>query len=109
MPLDCFNHPTLEMPQVISANRLTDGIIVFLGVGDAWVERLAEAKVLHDEAELKAAMARATADVAASRVVEVAAFEVEVSGLNIRPKHLRDRIRAAGPTVHPDHGKQAAG
>ena len=35
--------------------------------------------------------------------------DVIVTGDKVRAAHIRDAIRAAGPTVHLDHGKQAAG
>ena len=95
------------MSQVVSANRLTDGIIVFLGPGHSWVESLQGAEVFPDAATTKAALERVAGDVKANKVVEVAAFDVAVKAGLIEAKHLRDRIRAAGPTVHLDHGKQA--
>jgi hypothetical protein len=98
-----------DMLQVVSANRLTDGIVVFLGESGAWVESLQRASVHADRATLDAALARAAADVQANVVIEVAAFNVVRSGEKLRAAHIRDAIRAAGPTVHLDHGKQAAG
>lgn len=95
------------MPQIVSANRLTDGIIVFLGDGGRWVERLGEAKVYADAVAAKAGLDYADAELIANRVVEIAAFDVMVLDGVITPAHLRDKIRAAGPTVHRDHGKQA--
>src|SRR5664279_2973765 len=46
-PLLSLSNPVLcEMPQVVSANRLSDGIVVFLGEGNAWVETLGNARLL---------------------------------------------------------------
>jgi hypothetical protein len=98
-----------DMPQVVSANRLTDGIVVFLGEGGSWVESLQQASVLVDQATVDAALAKAAADVAANRIIEVAAFDVLQSDGKLHAAHIRDAIRAAGPTVRLDHGKQAAG
>ena len=95
------------MSQVISANRLTDGIIVFLASGHRWVESLQQAEVFPDATATKAALARVDADLRDNFVIEVAAFDVTTAGGRIEARHLRDRIRAAGPTVHKDHGKQA--
>lgn len=95
------------MPQVVSANRLTDGIVVFLA-GDAWVERLADAQIFADAKDAASGLAQADIDFKANFVVEIAAFDVRVTPTGIEPSHLRDRVRAAGPTVHRDHGKQAS-
>ena len=94
------------MPQVVSANRLTDGIVVFLA-GDAWVERLADAQVFADAKAATTGLAKADADFKANLVVEVAAFDVQATSRGLEPAHLRDKVRAAGPTVRRDHGKQA--
>ena len=96
------------MSQVISANRLSDGIVVFRASGGAWVEQLRDAEILPDASAVKAAMGLGEKDVLANHVIEVAAFDVAVKGDHVEPVHLRDKIRAKGPTTHPDHGKQAA-
>ena len=96
------------MPQVISANRLSDGIVVFRASDGRWVEQLRDAEVLLDAAATKAALVLVEADIRANHVIEVAAFDVAVKGGHVEPVHLRDRIRARGPTIHPGHGKQAA-
>ena len=96
------------MSQVISANRLSDGIVVFRAKGGAWVEHLRDAEILTDAAAVKAALGLVELDLKANHVIEVAAFEVAVKGDHVEPVHLRDKIRARGPTTHPLHGKQAA-
>ena len=96
------------MPQVISANRLDDGIVVFLGSTGEWVERLDDATTFADKASLEVAVSSAQKDVAQNRVVDIYPFEVKVAGPKIAAVTLRDIIRTSGPTVHRDHGKQAA-
>ena len=96
------------MPQVITANRLDDGIVVFLGSTGAWVEALDDATTFADKASVEAAMAIAQKDVAQNRVVDIFSFDVKVAGAHISAVTLRDIIRTSGPTVHRDHGKQAA-
>ncbi len=103
-----FNRAGFQMPQVVSANRLDDGIVVFLARGEAWVEQIAGAEVFSDKAALEAALARGQAAVDENLVVDIAPVDVEITPRGIEPKHIRDRIRAAGPTVRLDHGKQAA-
>jgi hypothetical protein len=95
------------MPQIVSANRLTDGIIVFLAKGDAWVEKLNDAEIFGDKASVDAGLARAQSAMAKNLIVEITPVEIEIAPGGISAKHIRDRIRSAGPTVHLDHGKQA--
>jgi len=96
------------MSQVISANRLTDGVVVFRAPDGGWVEQLRDAQILTDAAAAKAALAQVEADVKANLVIEVAPFEDTSKDGRVEPVHLRDKIRAKGPTTHPGHGKQAA-
>ncbi len=96
------------MPQVVSANRLSDGIVVFLATDGRWVEGLRDA-ALFDATSIEQGLAKATADVKGNVVIEVVAFDVVEEGGRRRPAHIRDAIRAAGPTVRRDTGKQAAG
>ena len=65
--------------------------------------------MLPDAAATKAARARALEDAARNLVVDVYAFPVEVRNGHVVPKALREAIRAAGPTVRRDLGKQARG
>jgi hypothetical protein len=97
------------MMQVLSASRLDDGLIVFYGSAGTWVEGLQQALVLEDKAALEAALARARQDVAANRVMEIVPMDITREAGLLVPVSLRDRIRAAGPTVRLDTGKQAAG
>ncbi len=97
------------MQQVISANRLVDGIVVFFGVGQGWVEGLQQALVFTEQGAVEAALAAAALSVKSNLVVDVAAFDVTGPSGHIRATHIRDAIRAAGPTVRLDHGKQAVG
>ncbi len=96
------------MSQVISANRLSDGIVVFRAPDGGWVEQLRDAEILADAAAVKAALVLVEQDVKANRVIEVEAFAVAIKDDHVEPVHLRDKIRAKGPTIHPGHGKQAA-
>ncbi|HUZ66429.1 MAG TPA: DUF2849 domain-containing protein [Beijerinckiaceae bacterium] len=96
------------MPQVLTANRLRDGAVVFLGAEDRWVERLDEARVLEDKVVADTALEGAKADEKANLVLDLYAFEVVRFNGGVRATHLRDAIRAAGPSVRLDHGKQAS-
>jgi Protein of unknown function (DUF2849) len=95
------------MQSVISANRLSDGIVVFYKSPSVWVEFIDDARVLNSQTEVDEALHHAAADVRANAIVDPYAFDVSVKNGAITPTHLRELIRARGPTVHLDHGKQA--
>ncbi len=95
------------MNYAISANRLRDGIVVFLGPKGAWVEQLADAHVFADKAQAEAALEGARGDEKRNIVVEAFVFAVRQSPAGLVADHIRDAIRATGPSVHRDHGKQA--
>jgi hypothetical protein len=97
------------MPDVITANRLSDGVVVFQTVDSNWNEDFNQAQVLKDPTATAAALARAKEDVAANLVVEPYAVPVEIRNGHVAPTALREAIRAAGPTIRRDLGKQAQG
>jgi hypothetical protein len=96
------------MSEVISANRLIDGVVVFQAAS-GWAEDLALAAVYGDSEATKAALDSARRDEANNLIVEAYPVVVEMRGGHYAPKALREAIRAAGPTVRPDLGKQAQG
>jgi hypothetical protein len=92
--------------KILTANRLVDGEAVWYANG-AWVENIDAAEIAADktdEARLEAAGKQA---LAANQVVDVELIDVESVDGSICPVRLRERIRAAGPTVRDDLGKQA--
>ena len=94
-------------PQMLTANRLRDGEVLYRK-GAGWVEQLADATVYPDQGAADAALAAATAELPRNEFVAPYLFEVrDVNGKTV-PVKEREIIRAAGPTVHPHMGKQAA-
>jgi Protein of unknown function (DUF2849) len=98
-----------RMPDVITANRLTDGVVVFQTGDEGWSEDFNRAAVLADPQATAGALARAKRDEAANLVVDAYAVPVEERNGHFAPKALREAIRAAGPTNRRDLGKQAMG
>jgi hypothetical protein len=93
--------------QVISANRLHDGLVVYLTDGGNWSEHITAALVVTGEEEGETALKLAGAAVEARIVVDPYLIDIDVSGGKRRPTRFRELIRAEGPTVRPDIGKQA--
>jgi hypothetical protein len=93
---------------VVTANRLTDGAVVFQDNAGTWVEQIAQAAVLEGTA-LDAAVAAGKVSEHRQEVVESYPVEVDVrEGIPV-PVRQRERVRALGPTIRTDLGKQAAG
>ena len=92
--------------QALTANDLLTGDPVFRR-GDAWADRLPGADVF--EAPEPAAAALAAAQAEATRVVDPYLIDLYWIGEVAAPVSYRERVRALGPTIHPDMGKQAEG
>lgn len=85
--------------KVLTANRLTDGIAVWLDAAGQWGEDLQAAFVArHAEAvtALEEAGRKALSD---NLVVDVNVIEVEEIQGKLWPVRLRERVRAGGPTI----------
>ncbi|WGJ13937.1 DUF2849 domain-containing protein [Methylocapsa sp. D3K7] len=87
------------MSQVITANRLTDGIVVYVGHDGAWTGQLDEAKLFACKAEAETGLAAARDDAKRNLVVEPCLVDVTDEAGGWRPLTLRESIRALGPTV----------
>jgi hypothetical protein len=95
------------MPQVLTANRLSDGEVVYLDAAGRWIERLASAQVYTTPAESEAALAKGVVAETERKVVHAYLFDVAGQGDALKPVKMREIIRAAGPTIRRDLGKQA--
>jgi hypothetical protein len=96
----------MATPQMLTANRLADGDVVYWRAG-GWVEAFADGDVFSAEAEAEAALAAARKFVADNVVVNPYLFDVRAEADGVLPVKEREIIRAAGPTVRTDLGKQA--
>lgn len=100
---------TPEKGQLITANRLRDGIAVFMTRSGEWSEVIDDA-VLAQEPQAAAALeARAKDDEKKTIVTGAYLIDAERIGGRVRAAHIRERMRASGPTVRLDLGKQAEG
>ncbi len=91
------------MAQVLTANRLSDGEVVYLAADGAWVEDLHTAQVVSGP-EGDIALATGQQAERDQKVVHAYLFDITPDR---RPVKMREIIRAAGPTVRMDLGKQA--
>jgi hypothetical protein len=91
---------------MLTANRLVDGDVVYWRAG-VWVEAFGDGEVFSATAEADAALEAARTSVAANVVVNPYLFELRMDADGVRPVKEREIVRAAGPTVRKDLGKQA--
>ncbi|OAP34464.1 nitrite reductase [Sinorhizobium glycinis] len=85
--------------KVLTANRLADGISVWLDASGNWVESLQEAFIARHAEAVAALEATGKAAFADNKVVDVNVVDVEeVDGI-LRPLRMRERIRAEGPSI----------
>ena len=97
------------MQEMIVASRLADGAVVFLDAEGGWSEDFHQGAILETADAKTRALGVATQAVEANLVVDAYPIELELRAGHLAPKALRERIRATGPTVRPDLGKQTQG
>jgi Protein of unknown function (DUF2849) len=100
---------TIEKGQVMTANRLRDGDVVFLTRAGVWSEKIDDSVLAMEPQAVAALEARAADDVKATLVTGQYLFDAERIEGRIRAAHIRERIRTLGPSVRLDLGKQADG
>jgi Protein of unknown function (DUF2849) len=99
----------IEKGQVLTANRLGDGLAVFLTRSGDWSEVLDDATLALEKQAAAALEGRGKEAEMANTVTGVYLFDAERVGGKIRATHIRERMRTLGPTVRSDLGKQAEG
>ena len=83
-------------PVVVTANRLGDGAVIYRTADGRWTTDLAAAAVVTTSEAATVLLAGARAD---ARIVDSYVAPVELGASGPRPGNLRERIRAAGPTI----------
>ena len=95
--------------QVLTANRLRDGEVVFLTRAGTWSENIDEAALAIEKEASAGLESQGAKAVAATLVTCAYLFDAERKDGHVRALHIRERIRTLGPTVRMDLGKQAEG
>ena len=94
--------------QLLTANRLQDGEVVYLTVDGQWSERLQDAVIRHDEEGQAALLATGMAAEESCEIVGPYLMPVMSESGAFVPLSQRERIRALGPSIRRDLGKQAS-
>ena len=87
---------------VLTANRLQDGIAVYLAAGGRWVESIEAAVVARSAEEARALQEHGARDAARNLVVEPYLAEVAEAGGRLVPARMRERVRVEGPSILDD-------
>lgn len=90
--------------RIITAWRLLDGGVIYLGKDRTWVETLEDAEPLEGEAA-DAALAWAKQPSLETSIVDP--YDMPISDGAPSGRRVRETIRAVGPTVRPDLGRNA--
>lgn len=85
--------------KVLTANRLGDGIAVWLDANGRWTEKLQDAFVARHAEAVEALESAGRSAFASNIVLDVNVIDVEEKNGQLRPLRLRERIRAEGPTI----------
>lgn len=88
--------------QMVLANRLTDGRVVFLATGGGWVEDIARGALARDPDAATQLLALAQLAESRNVVVEPYLIGIRMAGGQRQPVAFREAIRAQGPTVRTD-------
>jgi len=90
------------MLQMIIANRLHDGAVVFLALGESWELAIAAGAVIENPEEAARLLAVAKRHETECRVIDPTLIDVEIKDGTPRPTAMREAVRAFGPTVRTD-------
>jgi Protein of unknown function (DUF2849) len=90
------------MPQMIIANRLRDGVVVFLAPGESWDPSIAAGAVIDNDADAARLLGVAKQHEGQCKVIDPVLIDVELQDGKPRPTAIREAIRAFGPTVRTD-------
>jgi hypothetical protein len=87
------------MSQMIIANRLRDGRVVFMARDESWTNAIADGCLIADEAESGRLLEIALRDERQCKVVDPYLIDVDEENGVRTPSSYREQIRATGPTV----------
>lgn len=90
--------------KIVTANRLSDGAVVYLDKNGGWTHAPAAAAVFVGE---KADDALAEVTARAGEIADAYLVDIDEAGALAGRTRLRETIRGAGPTVRLDLGYQS--
>ena len=94
--------------QIMTANKLSDGTVVFLGYDGEWTRFVDDARIAEREEDVSDMEAESSqsGEIVDPYFIDVEVHAVEGSDRFIKPTQYRERIRAFGPSTHPAFAKK---
>lgn len=89
--------PNAFAPQIISANDLLGGQVVYLTAENNWSARIADARIAQD-ADTAAIMLE-VAEAQTAQVVGPYLIDVSIAAGSPQPVHFREKFRLNGPSI----------
>ena len=85
-------------PKVVTANLLREGDVVYLSAADEWVQEIAQAELLTDEAHAQIRLL----DAERQQLIVVGPYlaDVKEGPDGPEPVHFREAFRATGPSTY---------
>jgi len=99
--------PAKPHNKILTANRLRNGETVYYTAAGEWSPYVSEARIATTAEDADALAKIGAAAYAANTVIDVAVIDVN-PGAGAKPSHIREVIRATGPTVRVDLNKSVA-
>ena len=93
--------------QVVTANRLDDGLAVFYHEVTGWTVSIDQASVVENNSDANQLLDKASSE--ENQLIVVGPYLIDVKGQEgiLQPVRYREMIRTLGPSVRPDLGYQA--
>lgn len=96
-------------PQILTANLLGDGLVVFLDQDGAWASSLENASLAHSNDDASRLEAIGGEAARANIIVDPYLVEVEDNGSSLLPVKMRERMRVGGPSVNLEFNSKRNG
>jgi hypothetical protein len=96
-------------PQILTANLLSEGMVVFLSEGGAWASSLESAQLAHTDDDVAQLEAQGGQAAQANLIVDPYLVEVEETGSALSPVEFRERMRARGPSINLEFNSKTNG
>ena len=92
--------------QIVTANRLIDGAVVYLSANETWSPWIGDAHVLEEEQTANAALASGFSFAERNEVIDPYLVDVVRNANTLVPLRYREIIRAKGPSTRPQELRQ---
>ena len=90
------------LPKIVTANDLKSGLAVFLKADGSWSGNVNDSVIVTSDEDIEKQLSVGQEAEAANIVIAPYLVDIEQSGGEVKPIHLREYMRATGPSVRKD-------